>query len=91
MNKSYKSCVQVCCESKRRKPSVPLSILEIAWETITLMEWIWQYSTEFNSQLKINLPNSYYLLLVFRREVSLHSSIPAFLYALFIIQIIWTF
>lgn len=59
MNMSYKSCVQVCCESKKGKASVSLSILEIAWETIKLMEWIWHHSTELNSQLKFNLQNSY--------------------------------
>lgn len=59
MNMSYKSCVQACCESKRGKPSVPLCTLEISWETIGLMEWIWHHSTELNSQLKINLQNIY--------------------------------
>lgn len=58
MNVSYKSSVQVCCESKKGKASVSLSILEISWETITLMEWIWHQPTELNSQLKINLQNS---------------------------------
>lgn len=90
MNMSYKSCVQVCCESKRGKPSVPLSILEISWETITLMQWVWHHSTELNSHLKINLQNSYYLLVVFRMKVSLHSSISGFFYAL-LLQIIWAF